>query len=155
MKEKILNAFKNLGFEMNDLDDLGYEFDYEGLHFLWINNKDEEFFSLAVPAVYEKPDSEELEFYQVIDRLNSTLKYVKANEFGNSMWLYYEREMIGEEDFEKLLPKMILHLEHAVRFLRSEEDANSGDDDDETISSNRDNDEDSIIGDVDLLSDNN
>lgn len=154
MKEKILNAFKSLGFEMEDMEDLGYGFDYEGLHYLWMNNDDEEFLNIAIPAVYDKSDSNELEFYQVIDKLNSMLKYVKVNEIGNSMWLFYEREMIGEEDFEKLLPKMIIHLEHAVRFLRNEgEDANGGKADDEATSDNHD-DEDYIIGDVDLLSDN-
>lgn len=154
MKEKILNAFKSLGFEMEDMEELGYGFDYEGLHYLWMNNDDEEFLNIAIPAVYDKSDSKELEFYQVIDKLNSMLKYVKVNEIGNSMWLFYEREMIGEEDFEKLLPKMIIHLEHAVRFLRNEgEDANSGNAEDEATSDNHD-DEDYIIGDVDLLSDN-
>ena len=43
MKEKILNAFKALGFEMENLEELGYSFDYEGLHFLLMNNKEREF----------------------------------------------------------------------------------------------------------------
>lgn len=153
MKEKILNAFKNLGFEMEDMEGLAYGFDYEGLHYLWMNNNDEEFLSIAIPAVYDKSDSDELEYYQVIDKLNSTLKYVKVNELGNSMWFFYEREMIGEEDFEKLLPKIILHLEHAVRFLRSGgEEINNGNDEDEAAKDSH-NDE-CIIGDVDMLSDN-
>lgn len=153
MKEKILNAFKNLGFEMEDMEGLGYGFDYEGLHYLLMNNNDEEFLSIAIPAVYDKSDSDELEYYQVIDKLNSTLKYVKVNELGNSMWFFYEREMIGEEDFEKLLPKIILHLEHAVRFLRSGgEEFNNGNDEDEAAEDSH-NDE-CIIGDVDMLSDN-
>lgn len=153
MKEKILNTFRSLGFELEDMKELGYGFDYEGLHYLWMNNDDEEFLNIAIPAVYDKSDSDELEFYQVLDKLNSMLKYVKVNELGNSMWLFYEREMVGEEDFEKLLPKMILHLEHAVRFLRNGgDDANNGNADDEAISDNHD--DDCIIGDVDLLSDN-
>ena len=49
----------------------------------------------------------------LMDKLNSTLKYVKANKLGDSMWLFYERELYGGEDFEKLLSRMILHLEAA------------------------------------------
>lgn len=155
MKEKILNAFKNLGFEMEKMGELGYSFDYEGLHYLWMNNDDEEFLSITIPAVFDKSDAEELEFYQVIDKLNSTLKYVKVNELSNSMWLFYERELIGEENFEELLPKMILHLEHALRFLRSGgEDTNRGNDEAETNSDDHNDDGDCMIGDVDLLSDN-
>lgn len=142
MKEKILSTFKNLGFLMEDMQELGYGFDYEGLHYLWLNY-DDEFLNIAIPAVLNKSDLDELAFYQVINRVNATLRYVKANEVGDSLWLFYEREMIGEEDFEVLLPHMILNLEHAVRFLRN------GDQD-----ANNDNDGDCIIGEVDLLSDN-
>ena len=112
------------------------------VHYLWLNY-DDEFLNIAIPAVLNKSDLDELAFYQVINRVNATLRYVKANELGDSLWLFYEREMIGEEDFEVLLPHMILNLEHAVRFLRN------GDQD-----ANNDNDGDCIIGEIDLLSDN-
>ncbi|MCH5174542.1 MAG: hypothetical protein J1F40_01480 [Prevotellaceae bacterium] len=155
MKEKILNAFQNLGFAMEYMEEVGYGFDYESLHYLWMNNGDEEFLCITIPAVFDKSDSDELEFYQVIDKLNSTLKYVKVNEVNNSMWLFYEREMIGDEDFEKLLPKMIFHLEHAVRFLRNGGQNTNNDNDADAINGNRIDDGDCIVGDVDLLSDNN
>ena len=156
MKEKILNAFKALGFEMENLEELGYSFDYEGLHFLLMNNKDEDFLSIAIPAVYDKSNSEELEFYKVMDKLNATLKYVKVNELSNSMWFFYEREVSEDDDFEKILPKMILNLEHGVRFLRSGGQDTTDDDNDAKVINENDNDSDEcIISDVDLLSDNN
>lgn len=121
MNEKILNAFKNLGFEMEQLEDIGYGFEYEGLHYLLVNGGDDEaFLSIALPAVLDKPELEDVKFYQVMDKLNSTLKYIKVNEFADGMWIFYEREMVGEEDFENLLPKMILRLEQAVAFMRNE-----------------------------------
>ena len=100
-----MNAFKALGFEMEDLEELGYSFDYEGLHFLLMNNKDEDFLSIAIPAVFDKSNSDELEFYKVMDKLNATLKYVKVNELSNSMWFFYEREVSEDDDFEKILPQ--------------------------------------------------
>lgn len=156
MKEKILNAFKALGFEMEDLEELGYSFDYEGLHFLLMNNKDEDFLSIAIPAVYDKSNSDELEFYKVMDKLNATLKYVKVNELSNSMWFFYEREVSEDDDFEKILPMMILNLEHGVRFLRSGgQDTTDDDNDAEVINENGNDSDECIISDVDLLSDNN
>lgn len=118
MKEKILDAFKNLGFEMEDLEELGYGFEYEGIHYLWMAHNDEDFLNIAVPAIFDKADTNEQEFYQVMDKLNSTLKFIKVNELGNSMWMFYERELFGGEDFEQLLPRIILHLEHALHFMR-------------------------------------
>lgn len=146
MKEKILITFKNLGFEMEYLEDLGYGFEYEGIHYLWMASDDETFLNIAIPAVFKKADSTEQEFYMAMDKLNSTLKYVKAYELGNSMWLFYERELLGEENFEDLLPRIILRLEHALHTLRDEEQDNDDCQNDET---------EFLIEDVDLLTDNN
>ena len=44
MKEKILDAFKALGFEMEELEGFGYGFEYEGKHFLYMYNEDDEDF---------------------------------------------------------------------------------------------------------------
>lgn len=118
MKKKVLNALKNLGFETEELGQFGYGFDYEGVHFVWIGSDDEELLTLAIPGVLDKEDNSELKFYQLMDQLNSLLKYIKVNEYGDSMWLFYEREIIGEEDLEQVLPHIIVHLEQALRHLR-------------------------------------
>ena len=54
-----------------------------------------------------------------MDKMNSTLKYVKANKLGDGLWLFYERELFGGEDLEKLVSRMILHLEAAMNFFRN------------------------------------
>lgn len=117
MKEKVLNALKNLGFETEGLGQFGYGFDYEGNHLVWIDSDDEELLTLAVPGIMDKEENNELRFYQLMDKLNSVLKYIKVNEYGDSMWLFYERQIIGEEDLEQVLPHMIVHLEQALRHL--------------------------------------
>ena len=118
MNEKILNALHNLGFETDKLGQFGYGFDYEGIHFVWIDSDDEELLTIAIPGVLDKEDNSDLKFYQLMDKLNSVLKYIKVNEYGDSMWLFYERQIIGEEDLEQVLPHMIVHLEQALRHLR-------------------------------------
>lgn len=153
MKDKIYSTFKHLGFEMENFETLGYSFEYEGINYMWMDDNDEEFLNIAIPAVLDKSDIDEVKFYQVINKLNSTLKYVKANEIRNKMWLFYERELIGEEDLEKLLPKMILHLEHAFRFLSNgREDADNNDS--MSINENYGEGRGYIIDDIEILSDN-
>lgn len=131
MKEKILDAFKALGFDMEEMEGLGYGFDYEGRHYLYIYNKDDEdFLNIALPAVLDIDDENNVAFYQVMDKINSTLKYVKANKLNDSMWLFYERELFGGEDLNQIVSRMILHLEAGFMFLRktiasSEEDSES------------------------------
>lgn len=119
MKEKILEAFKALGFEMEELEGMGYGFEYEGKHFLYMYNEDDEdFLNISLPGVLDIDDENNTTFYQVMDKLNSTLKYVKAYKLNDSMWLFYERELFSGEDLKQVLSRMILHLEAALMFLR-------------------------------------
>ena len=132
MKEKILEAFKALGFELEEME-IGYGFLYEGKHYLYMpNDDDEDFLSISLPAVLDNDDENNVVFYQLMDKVNGTLKYVKANKLNDSMWLFYERELFGGEDLKQVLSRMILHLEAAYMFLRramaaSEEDEQESD----------------------------
>lgn len=119
MKEQILNVFTTLGFQLEEMEDFGYGFTYEGINFLFMPNEDEEFLNIAVPAIFEVNEDNEHIAYMLVDKLNSTLKYVKANKLCDSLWLFYERELFGGEDLEQLVSRMILHLEAAINYFRS------------------------------------
>jgi len=135
MKEQILNTFAAMGFQLEEMEGFGYGFRYEGINYLYMpNDDDEDFLNIAVPAIVEINDENIHAVHLLMDKLNSTLKYVKANKLGDSMWLFYERELYGGEDFEKLLSRMILHLEAAQNFYRNamaniKEELDSTDDD--------------------------
>ena len=135
MKEQILNTFAAMGFQLEEMEGFGYGFQYEGINYLYMpNDDDEDFLNIAVPAIVEINDENVHAAHLLMDKLNSTLKYVKANKLGDSMWLFYERELYGGEDFEKLLSRMILHLEAALNFYRNamaniKEELDSTDDD--------------------------
>ena len=119
MKEKILEAFKALGFEMEELEGMGYGFQYEGKHFLYMYNEDDEdFLNITLPGVLDIDNENDITLYQAMDKLNGTLKYVKAYTLNDSMWLFYERELFGDEDLKQVISRMILHLEAALIFLR-------------------------------------
>lgn len=135
MKEQILNTFLTMGFQLEEMEGFGYGFSYEGINYLYMpNDDDEDFLSLAIPAILEVSEDNTHVALMQMDKLNSTLKYVKANRLGDSIWLFYERELYGGEDFEKLLSRMILHLEAAISFFRNamdniKNDVDSSDDD--------------------------
>lgn len=119
MKEQILNTFATMGFLLEEMEGFGYGFSYEGISYLYMPNDDDDFLNLAIPAILEVTEDNTPAALMLMDKLNSTLKYVKANEFGDSIWLFYERELYGGEDFEKLLSRMILHLEAAISFFHN------------------------------------
>ena len=41
MKEKILNALRELGFELEEMENFGYGFRYEGINYLYMPNDDD------------------------------------------------------------------------------------------------------------------
>lgn len=115
MKEMILNAFKALGFELEELGELGYGFEYEGAHYLWLANLDDDMLTICMPGLIDKEDVGELPLHLLMDKINGSFKFVKSTSVGDSAWLFYEHELLGEENFEKLLPHMVIHLEQAYR----------------------------------------
>ena len=144
MKEKILEAFRELGFKLEEEEGMGYCFNYEGLNLLYMyNESDEEFLNIALPGIVEVEEDNMLQICALLEKINSTLKYIKAYMLGNSVWLFYERELIeqreqsrtcsdyaesrekktegqlcGEEDLMTVISRMILHLEAGLVFAR-------------------------------------
>ena len=119
MKEKILEAFAELGFKLEQMDDFCYGFSYEGANFIFMPNaNDEEFLNICVPGIYDLEEGSPLTFIELMNKVNSTLKYIKAYELGRSVWLFYERELFGDEDLVKVISRMILHLEAGLMFSR-------------------------------------
>lgn len=119
MKEKILEAFRDLGFKLEEEEGMGYCFNYEGLNLLYMyNENDEEFLNIALPGIVEVEEDRMLQICALLEKINSTLKYVKTYMLGNSVWLFYERELFGEEDLMTVISRMILHLEAGLVFAR-------------------------------------
>lgn len=119
MKEKILETFRDLGFKLEEEEGMGYCFNYEGLNLLYMyNENDEEFLNIALPGIIEVEEDRMLQICALLEKINSTLKYVKTYMLGNSVWLFYERELFGEEDLMTVISRMILHLEAGLVFAR-------------------------------------
>lgn len=119
MKEKILEAFRDLGFKLNETEGLGYNFNYEGLNLLYMyNENDEEFLNIALPGIIDVEENRMLQICALLEKVNSTLKYVKTYTLGNSVWLFYEHELFSEENLTTVISHMILHLEAGLAFAR-------------------------------------
>lgn len=119
MKNSILSAFDQLGFHLKDIDGLGFTFNHEGLHYLYLpNESDEHFLCISLPSVCNADYFDIPKYCLLAERLNSSLKYVKAYTLGNSLWLFYERALFAEADLNALLLHMVGSLEKALRLAR-------------------------------------
>lgn len=141
MKEKVLEAFNELGFQLERTEETGwYEFMYEGNHFIYFPSKDDEaFLSLSIPGIYDLEEEHIVKFVALTEKLNSSIKYVKAYKLGDSLWLFYERELLGEEDLKLVISRMILRLDAALymarKFLLQMDEQESASADAETLDS--------------------
>lgn len=118
MKEKILEAFSELGFKLEQTESGSYTFRYEGTTFLYLYNEDDEsFLSLAIPCICEYEEGKASRLFLLTEKINSTLKYVKAYNINDSVWLFYERELLNEEeDLKMTISRMVLHLDSGYAF---------------------------------------
>ena len=136
MKEKIVEALRDLGFILEEVSGIGYHFKFEAVNMFYLNSEDEQFVSIIVPGIFETENSDMDVVYKTMEKVNSTLKYVKAYLWNDSITLTYEREMFGEENLEEMLGSMIVQLESALRFSRNvietlQNETNDADADDE------------------------
>lgn len=140
MKEKILAAFENLGFNLEDNESLGFSFNYEGINYLYMYNEDDEdFLNISVPGIYDLEEDNKEKYEELKEKINSTLKYVKAYTLGDSLWIFYERDLLGNEDMEEVIRHMILHLAAALMFARdSIEKIDNGESDEGSDNDNND-----------------
>lgn len=120
MKEKILATFSNLGFIMTPTnDEKVYRFSYEGVNLLYLYNEtDEDFLSIAVPGIMEVTDSNMMYVLLLMEKINNSLKYIKSYLVNDEIWLFYEHELFGGEDFMNVIPAMIIQLERALQHSR-------------------------------------
>ena len=140
MKEKILAAFENLGFNLEDIESLGFSFNYEGINYLYMYNEDDEdFLNISVPGIYDLEEDNKEGYNALKEKINSSLKYVKAYTLGKGLWLFYERDLLGNEDLEEVIRHMILHLAAALMFARdSIEKIDNGESDESSDNDNND-----------------
>lgn len=115
-----MEAFNGLGFKLEEAEGMGYTFGYEGLNLLYMHNEsDENFLNIALPGIFECEEGKALQICALLEKINSTLKYVKAYMPGDSVWLFYERELMSEEeDLMMVIARMIRHLEAGYVFAR-------------------------------------
>ena len=119
MKEKILNQLKEMGFELTDFVDVCYSFQYECTYIIYMYDPtDEDFLCLCVPYVQEIDKDDPQSYYELM----AHLKYVKAYDMGDEIWLFYEHQLFGGEDLEELLGSMIRHLDACMDTFRNEWD---------------------------------
>ena len=110
-KELILAKIEELGFSIEEAGDFGYVFKYEELTILYMPDDDENFLRFAVPNIYDVTDENKRFVLEVVNDTNMSIKYSKTCVYGDSVWVFYEYRLLGEDNLEDIIEHSMLLLQ--------------------------------------------
>lgn len=115
--EIIVKTLKELGFDPVQCEDIGYCFEMEGINMMFVNDDDDEkLMRVAVPSIFEVSDENRCLVPGMLNAINTNLKYIKAIEVNDSIWLLFEHFLVKYDSLDEVLTCMIYSLQQA--FLR-------------------------------------
>lgn len=110
-KELVLSKLEELGFELVEVGEHGYAFEFEKLTILYMPDDDEYFLRFAVPGIFDVTDENKDDVLDVVNETNMAIKYSKTCVFGDDVWIFYEYRIFDDEHLEEI-------LEHVMRLLQ-------------------------------------
>lgn len=100
--EKVFEALKSLGL-VPSMEEFGIAFKYQMTNYLYMQDeKDEEFFSLYVPHIFDVNEENEYDVLKAINTVNNGLKVVKLVVNGDSVWVGFENELQKDAQVEDI-----------------------------------------------------
>lgn len=117
IKEQVLSALGALGFIPEEIDDVGYRFDYEGLTLLYsAEDDDTKCITLIAPNVFEISDDNRTDVLEAMVKVCGRVKYVQPHIlFENQVWINYQH-YFGENE---VTPELIEHMIRVLSFATS------------------------------------
>ena len=122
MKEKILEAFNNLGIELRYIESLdAYHFIDDNLNFLFVYDESHKgVLKIEVPDVLNCEDYSTLQILGLMEAINSGYEFLKAFVSNDCLYLSYERELMPcDKDLNVVILWMIMNLKQGCRYARN------------------------------------
>ena len=110
--ESVLSKLREEQFVLEKVGGSYYSFEYEELGFLFMPDGDDNFLRFAVPSIYDVTEENRPFVLEVVNDTNFTIKYCKACVFDDSVWIFYEHRLFGDDHLEEL-------LEHTLKLLQA------------------------------------
>ena len=120
--ELVINFLRQQGFCPEvDEDNGNILFKYQMANFLFINNdEDEEFFQLLMPGIYDVTDDNRDMVLEAANKVNQSIKVVKACVVDDSVWLFFENLLDHTPEVEDIIPRALDILNGARQYFYQE-----------------------------------
>lgn len=120
--EMVMNFLRQQGFCPEvDEDNGNIMFKYQMANFLFINNdEDEEFFQLLMPGIYDVTDDNRDVVLEAANKVNHSIKVVKACVVNDSVWLFFENLLDHTPEVDDIIPRALAILQGARQHFYQE-----------------------------------
>lgn len=125
-KDLVLEKLESLGFSVLDAHEFGYIFKYEELTLLYMPDDDEFFLRLALPNIFDVTAENRPFVLEVANDTNMTVKYSKTCVFGESVWVFYEYRLFGDDNIEAIIEHGLLLLQATVELFHRKIEGDDG-----------------------------
>ena len=116
-KEMIIKSLEEQGFKLEELDDLGYLFQYGESKFLYMpDDSDDDMLRFALPSIYDINEDNRAMILELVNDMNLRVKYTKVCAYMEGVWVFYEHRMSNNEDVADLI-EHILNLMLFTTFI--------------------------------------
>lgn len=141
-QNEVVKILTELGFELQEMPEMGYVLEYEGLTLLYMpEDDDEDIVRFAVPNIFEVTEENRPFVLDVVNSTNLTIKYSKVCVYGDVVWAFYEYRGFGGEDGEKLIEHCLYLLYATVSLFHRKIEGEDGIVPEEENSDNNNNEE--------------
>lgn len=113
-KTDILETLAVLGFDVEEIPELGFVFKYEVLTLVYMPDSDEKALRLVVPNIFDVTEDNRAFVLEVVNETNLTIKYSKVCIYGEQVWASYECRLFGEGQLEDIIEHSLLLLHATV-----------------------------------------
>lgn len=109
MIEKVMAELQKQGFVPQREDDC-VVFKYQMLGYLYLDDEDEDYFSLYAPYIFEVGEDNLGDVYAAINAINKDMKVVKLMISDDHVWACFEEMLPHGADLGEILPYAIASL---------------------------------------------
>lgn len=111
MEKKILETMLELGFNVEQVEKDLFLFQYEGLKFLYMQSMlKNEMLTFSIPCIYQVTPKNIWVVPLLTEKINRDASFVKAYMYEDYVSLFYEREVLENENLEEIISRMVVHL---------------------------------------------
>lgn len=114
MKDKVVDALREMGFKIRKFKEDAYIFSYQGVRLVYKKYADDDSF-LQIGMPLDKRN-DKMDVHAVVNEMNIRLKYVKACVYGDNMWVIYERELKPSDDLTMLIKDIVHCMVKSMQF---------------------------------------